>query len=90
MMIVLLFSVALRRERATVAAISRVISVPYSAREEQCGPDPTSKTKRSIAMSGTIIKSARNTSNAPQDLGPYTQGKCEQVSHEQKMKILVI
>jgi reactive intermediate/imine deaminase len=24
-------------------------------------------------MSGTIIKSARNTSNAPQDLGPYTQ-----------------
>ncbi|WP_043762036.1 RidA family protein, partial [Aeromonas taiwanensis] len=24
-------------------------------------------------MSGTIIKSARNTPNAPQDLGPYTQ-----------------
>ena len=24
-------------------------------------------------MSGTIIKSARNTANAPQDLGPYTQ-----------------
>lgn len=71
-MIVLLFSVALRRERATVAAISRVISVPYSVREEQCGFGPYIKNEKEkgIAMSGTIIKSARNTPNAPQDLGP--------------------
>ncbi len=26
-------------------------------------------------MSGTIIKSARNTPNAPQDLGPYTRAR---------------
>ena len=60
------------RKRATVAAISRVISVPHSVRVEQCAR-PYIKTKGYRHEWSTIIKSARNTPNAPQDLGPHTQ-----------------